>query len=298
MPAYLRLHRGELAARARALEDLLRGCRLCPRQCGVNRLEGELGVCRSGAQAKVCAAHPHFGEERPLSGRHGSGTIFFSHCNLRCVFCQNWEIAHLGDGSLVGDKELAGIMLSLQRQGCHNINLVTPTHVVPAIVRALARAVDLGLHVPLVYNSSGYDAVETLRLLDGIIDIYMPDFKYADGAAAERYSAGARDYPEIAMHAIEEMHRQVGDLVLDADGIAQRGLLIRHLVLPSNLAGTDQFVQFTSRRLGPNTYVNIMDQYHPAHRAGSYPELSRRITRSEYEQAIAWARAAGITPGR
>lgn len=295
-PAYLRLERsGELADRARALYEIFRACHLCPRQCRVNRLKSEKGVCLSTSRAKVYAAHPHFGEERPLVGHHGSGTIFFSNCNLRCVFCQNWEIAHRGDGSPTTDDALARLMIGLQQQGCHNINLVTPTHAVPNIVQALRAAIGLGLRVPLVYNCGGYEPIEIIKLLDGLIDIYLPDFKYADGEQARKYSPGANDYPEVAAAAIEEMHRQVGELVLDQNGIALRGLIIRHLVLPSNIAGTDKFVQFVARRLTPSTYVNIMAQYRPAHRAMEFPELSRRISAAEFRQALAWAREAGLT---
>jgi putative pyruvate formate lyase activating enzyme len=295
-PAYLRLHEsGEFDRRARELYEVFRDCHLCPRACGANRLTGELGKCRSTSRVKVCSAHAHFGEEPPLVGLHGSGTIFFSNCNLHCVFCQNSEIAHDGEGGLVSDEALARLMIELQQQGCHNINLVTPTHVVPNIVQALRVAIRLGLRVPLVYNCGGYESVEVLKLLDGIVDIYLPDFKYTDGALAEKYSAGARNYPEVAAAAIQEMHRQVGELVVDERGVALRGLMIRHLVLPSNIAGTDRFVQFVAAKLTRSTYVNIMAQYRPAHHAWSYPELTRRITPAEFRQAIAWAREAGLT---
>jgi putative pyruvate formate lyase activating enzyme len=230
-------------------------------------------------------------------GRRGSGTIFFSNCNLHCVFCQNSEIAHDGEGGLVSDEALARLMIGLQQQGCHNINVVTPTHVVPNIVEALRAAIRLGLRVPLVYNCGGYESVEVLKLLDGIVDIYLPDFKYSDAATAEKYSAGAKDYPEVAAAALEEMHRQVGELVMDERGIALRGLMIRHLVLPSNLAGTDKFVQFVAAKLSRSTYVNIMAQYRPAHNSWSYPELTRRITPAEFRQAVTWAREAGLTVG-
>ena len=297
-PAYLRLDRsGELDRRARELHEVFRDCRLCPRACGVNRLEGELGECRSTSRAKVSSAQAHFGEEPPLVGRRGSGTIFFSNCNLHCVFCQNSEIAHDGEGGLVSDEALARLMIGLQQQGCHNINVVTPTHVVPNIVEALRAAIRLGLRVPLVYNCGGYESVEVLKLLDGIVDIYLPDFKYSDAATAEKYSAGAKDYPEVAAAALEEMHRQVGELVMDERGIALRGLMIRHLVLPSNLAGTDKFVQFVAAKLSRSTYVNIMAQYRPAHNSWSYPELTRRITPAEFRQAVTWAREAGLTVG-
>jgi len=295
-PAYLKLERtGELAERARALWAIYKSCRLCPRQCGVNRLKGEKGVCGATSRVKVASAHPHFGEERPLVGRWGSGTIFFSHCNLLCCFCQNWEIAHRGDGSYMSDEMLGRLMVQLQEMRCHNINLVTPTHVVPNIVQALRTAIRLGLRIPLVYNCGGYEPVEIIKLLDGIVDIYMPDFKYMDGAMAAKYSSGASDYPERAAAAIEEMHRQVGELVVDENGIALRGLIIRHLVLPNNIAGTDKFVRWVAEKLSKSTYVNIMAQYRPEHKAFQYPELSRRITWTEYQQALRWAREAGLT---
>lgn len=295
-PAYLALERtGELARRASELYSLYRSCRLCPRQCGVDRTKGEKGVCSSTSRAKVYSAHAHFGEERPLVGRGGSGTIFFSNCNLLCIFCQNWEINHRGDGTYVSDEEIGRLMTGLQAAGCHNINLVTPTHILPNIIAGLRAAIRRGLRLPLVYNCGGYEPVEIVKLLDGVVDIYLPDFKYAAGGMAEKYSSGARDYPERAAAAIEEMHRQVGDLVVDEEGVALRGLMIRHLVLPGNIAGTDQFVQFVARRLDRSTYVNIMAQYRPEHKAPGIPELSRRITGAEYRQAIRWAREAGLT---
>jgi putative pyruvate formate lyase activating enzyme len=294
-PAYLLLERsGELAERARALSEMYRSCHLCPRRCGVNRLKGEKGICQGTSETTISSAHPHFGEERPLVGRHGSGTVFFSHCNLRCVFCQNWEIAHRGDGEPIASEALGRLMCQLQLRGCHNINLVTPTHYVPGIVEALRTAIRLGLRVPLVYNCGGYESLEVLRLLDGIVDIYLPDFKYADAGLAAKYSSGAQDYPAIAEAAIVEMRRQVGDLVVDDSGIAVRGLMIRHLVMPSNIAGTDRFVKFVAEKLAPSTCVNIMAQYHPAHRAWEYPELSRGIAPRDYRQAVTWARQAGL----
>ncbi|MFB3827274.1 MAG: radical SAM protein [Bryobacteraceae bacterium] len=292
--AYLRMDPAELARRGAALREIYRECRLCPRRCGVNRLKGEKGVCRGGARAKVYSAHPHFGEEPPLVGRGGSGAIFFSDCNLRCVYCQNWEISHRGDGSLLSDDALGRLMARVQGQGCHNINVVTPTHLAPNIVGALPTAIQLGLNVPLVYNCGGYEPVEVIKLLDGIVDIYLPDYKYASGAVADKYSPGASDYPEIAAAAIEEMHRQTGNLVTDENGIALRGLMIRHLVLPGNLAGTDRFVAWVARKLGPETYVNIMAQYRPEHQARRYPELARRITGAEFRTALEWARQAGL----
>lgn len=295
-PAYVALARsGELARRARQLYSFYRICRLCPHECCVNRLRGEKGVCRATAVATVYSAGPHFGEERPLVGRNGSGTIFFGQCSLRCVFCQNSEIVQPGGGSPVSDADLAGIMLDLQNQGCHNINLVTPTHYVPNIVEALRIAVPHGLRLPLVYNCCGYEPMAVLKQLDGIVDIYLPDFKYTEAEKARRYSPGARDYPEVTAAAIEEMRRQVGELVLDENGIARRGLMIRHLVLPGNEAGTDRFVQFVADRLGPSTYVNIMRQYQPAYKAYRFPEIARPITAEEYRKAIEWARKAGLT---
>jgi len=295
-PSYLRLARqGRLRQVERELWDILDACRLCPRACGANRRAGKTGVCGSTARLKVASHGPHHGEERPLVGRGGSGTIFFSHCNLLCCFCQNWQINHRGDGFFIMEIELAGMMLDLQERGCHNINLVTPTHVAPHIVRALRLAVDRGLRIPLVYNTGGYDSLDVIKALDGIIDIYLPDFKYQDGALAAKYSNGAADYPEIAAAVIREMHRQVGKLTVDQHGIATRGLIIRHLVMPHNIAGTDRFVRWVARELTTDTYVNIMGQYRPEHRAREYPELSRRVTREEWEQALAWAREAGLT---
>jgi putative pyruvate formate lyase activating enzyme len=295
-PAYLRLERtGELAERARTLWAIYKSCRLCPRQCGVNRLRGEKGVCQATSRVKVASAHAHFGEERPLVGRWGSGTIFFSHCNLLCCFCQNWEINHRGDGSYMSDEMLGRLMVQMQELRCHNVNLVTPTHVAPNIVQGLRTAIRLGLRIPLVYNCGGYEPVEIIKLLEGIVDIYMPDFKYTDGEMAGKYSSGAYDYPERAAAAIEEMHRQVGELVVDENGIALRGLIIRHLVLPQNIAGTEKFVRWVAEKLSKGTYVNIMAQYRPEHKAFQYPELSRRITMGEYAQAVRWAREAGLT---
>ncbi len=294
-PSYLRTERdGRLAALENEFWEILRSCRLCPRNCGVNRIKGETGFCSSTARLKVASYGPHFGEERPLVGTGGSGTIFFSNCNLLCCFCQNWEINHRGDGAFVTHEELADMMLSLQRRGCHNINLVTPTHVVPHIVKALRVAIKRGFILPLVYNCGGYDSLETVRMLEGIIDIYLPDFKYQDGAMASKYSSGAFDYPEIAAAAIKEMHRQVGELQPDSKGLARRGLIIRHLVMPDNIAGTDRFVQWVAKDLTAATYVNLMDQYRPEHKAFDYPEISRRITVQEWNQARSWASAAGL----
>ena len=228
-------------------------------------------------------------------GEGGSGTIFFSHCNLLCCFCQNEEIAHRGHGRLVSHEDLARMMIELQRRGCHNINLVTPTHVNPHIIKALRIAVAAGLRLPLVYNTGAYDSLEVVKKLDGIVDIYMPDFKYQDARAAAQYSSGASAYPAVAAEVIREMHRQVGVLRCDERGIAQRGLIIRHLVMPNNIAGTEQFVQWVARELSCDTYVNIMAQYRPEHRAADFPEISRRITSAEWQQALLWADEAALT---
>jgi putative pyruvate formate lyase activating enzyme len=292
---YLHLEQsGELARREAQLRAIYESCRLCPRACGVNRLRGKTGVCGLPARLKIASSHPHFGEERPLVGRGGSGTIFFSHCNLLCEFCQNWPINHRGDGVWHSDRDCARLMIALQDQGCHNINLVTPSHCVPSIVSALRVAIGRGLRLPLVYNCSGYEPVEVLRLLDGIVDIYLPDFKFTDPEAAARIARGVSDYPQVARAAIREMHRQVGPLTVDENGIAFRGLLVRHLVLPNNQAGTDRFVEWMAEDLGPDTSINIMGQYRPEHRASQFPEIARRVTRAEYRQALDWARQAGL----
>jgi len=296
-PSYISLERnGVLARRERELRDFLRSCALCPRGCGVDRLKGEIGACRSTAELKIYSAGPHFGEESPLVGRGGSGTIFFSHCNLLCCFCQNWEINHRGDGVIHSADQLANMMLRLQNQGCHNINLVTPTHVVPQIVKALRLAIEMGLTIPLVYNTGGYDNIEIIRLLDGIVDIYLPDFKYQDSAMAAKYSADAKDYPKVAAAVIREMRNQTGDLQTGGPfGIARRGLMIRHLVQPNNIAGTDRFVQWVRSALSSKTFVNLMKQYHPAFRAFNYPEIARRVTEEEWQQALSWAKDAGLS---
>ena len=272
---------------------MLEECCVCPRHCGVNRLAGESGKCHVTSQVLVSSYGPHFGEEAPLVGKYGSGTIFFTYCNLRCVFCQNYTISQLGDGEEVGREELARMMLSLQARGCHNINLVSPTHVVPYILDALELAVSMGLYLPLVYNSGGYDSKETLELLDGIVDIYMPDMKYSDEKTAEQLS-GIEDYPKVNKAAIREMHRQVGDLQLDEQGVAQRGLLVRHLVLPNRLAGTQEAVSFLAWEVSTNTYLNIMAQYHPCYKAFDIPQLSRPVNKQEFYEAIDLAHQQGL----
>lgn len=295
-PACLALHRsGELAERARRAVEGLEQCTACPRRCGADRLADEPGTCRVGRHAIVSSHFPHHGEEDCLRGRRGSGTIFFSMCNLACVFCQNWEISHAGEGRAVEAAGLAAMMLELQGAGCHNINFVTPEHVVPQVLEALPLAVAQGLRLPLVYNTSGYDALDSLRLLDCVVDVYMPDFKMWDPQAAERY-LGAADYPEAARRALKEMHRQVGPLVLDEHGLARRGVLVRHLVMPGGLAGTREVCEFFARELSPDTYVNLMAQYHPAGRVSprEFGEIARRITDEEYAEAFALARAAGL----
>jgi putative pyruvate formate lyase activating enzyme len=296
-PVYLSTHfAGMLSQKADLLEARISPCRLCPHRCGAHRLDGERGRCRLDAETLVASASPHFGEEAPLVGQGGSGTIFFSSCNMACVFCQNYEISHFARGDALTAEQLAGVMLLLQRLGCHNINLVTPTHVVHAIVRALAIAAPRGLRIPLVYNCGGYESVETLRLLDGVIDIYMPDIKYSSNEEALRYS-GAEDYWDMARDAVREMHRQVGDLQIDTRGVARRGLLIRHLIMPGNLAGTARVVEFIANEISRDSYVNVMDQYRPCYKASRIPELSRPPTRSEYLQSIGEARGAGLSRG-
>jgi putative pyruvate formate lyase activating enzyme len=285
---------GELAGRISKAFEILKCCTLCPRQCRVDRLSGALGICKTGAQALVSDFAPHFGEEQPLVGKNGSGTIFFSRCNLLCLFCQNYDISHLGDGTPVTDRQLADIMLSLQKQGCPNINFVTPTHVVPQILAALRLATEGGLKLPLVYNCSGYESIETLELLDGIIDIYMPDFKFWSSESAARY-AKAPDYPEQACASLMEMHRQVGDLVLDDRGLARHGVLIRHLVMPGGLEETEGILRFIAQKISPKSYINVMDQYRPCGRAADHPPLDRPLFAREYRQALEIAGREGLT---
>lgn len=294
-PAYEKLEReGKFAAKIKLAYSIFQECRLCPRQCGVNRVKGERGFCQAPIKCMVYSFHPHFGEEVPLVGENGSGTIFFSNCNLRCVFCQNWPISHEGRGKEIEDEELAEMMLKLQKMGCHNINLVTPTHVMPNIISATRIALKKGLRIPLVYNTSGYERIEMLKILDGIVDIYLPDLKYMDSEQAAKYSAGAADYPEVTQKAILEMHRQVGVLQADKNGNALRGLIIRHLVMPNRVAGTEKFVQWVAENLPRNTYVNIMAQYRVEYKAYDYPEIARGITVEEFLEAMNWARQYGL----
>ncbi len=294
-PAYLHLlHSGELAKRAPQSREHLENCDLCARYCRVNRRQSTRGaICRTGERAVVYSAGPHHGEEDCLRGSGGSGTIFFSWCNLRCIFCQNWEIAWQGEGQEVADDELAQMMLRLQALGCHNINLVTPSHVVAQILSAVNIAAERGLRLPLVYNTSGYDSPEALALLDGVIDIYMPDMKYGNEKLARKYSH-VRDYVRINQAAVREMHRQVNDLVISAEGLAERGLLVRHLVLPNGISGVEAVLKFLAEEISADTYLNLMGQYRPCYRAGEHPGLDRPISRAEFSEALVIARRYGL----
>jgi len=295
-PAYARLEQeGKFAQRVEEAYSIFEHCHLCPRQCGVNRKKGEKGFCRAPLKPVVFSAHPHFGEEISLVGQNGSGTIFFSNCNLRCIFCQNWPIAHEGRGKEIEDGDLAEVMLYLQKIDCHNINLVTPTHVMPNILNATRIALKKGLRIPLVYNTSGYELLDIVKMLDGIVDIYLPDMKFTDGDQAAKYSSGASDYPEVTEKAIIEMNRQVGGHLTDERGIALRGLMIRHLVMPNRVAGTKKFVQWVAKNLPKSTYVNIMAQYHVEYKAFEYPEIARGITVEEFLEAMEWAEECGLT---
>jgi putative pyruvate formate lyase activating enzyme len=273
--------------------EILGNCHLCPRHCHVNRIQDKTGKCNTGRQSIVSSFGAHFGEESPLVGSGGSGTIFFTCCNLKCCFCQNYAISQLGEGQETKADELAGMMLYLEHQGCHNVNFVSPTHVVPQILEALEIAIKEGLSVPLVYNSGGYDSLEVLKILDGIIDIYMPDMKYSDEQNAERLS-GIKNYPEANRAAVKEMHRQVGDLQINDHGVATRGLLVRHLVLPRGLAGTAGVCRFLSREISKNTYLNVMSQYRPCFKASGIPQLARSISREEFAEAVEIARNCGL----
>ena len=296
-PAYLKLHKtGELKKRAAELWAIMESCELCPRSCGVNRHKVESGFCQApGKTLVISSSHPHFGEERPLVGKGGSGTIFLTHCNLRCIFCQNYEVAHLGTGSERTIDEFAGMMLKLQETGCHNINLVTPTHYSAHILKAIDVAAERGLRLPIVYNTSGWERLEILKRLDGIVDIYLPDYKYWDSDMSAKYSDGAESYPEMTAKAILEMHRQVGVAKPAEDGIMQRGLMIRHLVMPNNVGGSEKVMEWIAGNLPKDTYVNIMVQYSPVFKAYDYPELSRRITQEEYVKVANKAKDLGLT---
>jgi len=290
IPSYIALfEKGELNQRIQLLKEFLKECRLCPRECRVNRLNGEVGYCKAPSEIMVSSAFPHFGEEPPLVGYHGSGTIFLTHCNLRCVFCQNYDISHLGKGEQITSSEIAKTMVKLQEMGCHNINFVTPTHYAPQIVASLPEAIEMGLSLPIVYNCSGYESIEVIRLLDGVIDIYMPDAKYMEEKFSKQFS-NALDYPEVIKKVLKEMYRQVGDLKTNSKRIAERGLLIRHLVMPGGVASSEAVLKFIAEEISPHSYVNIMDQYRPEYRAYEYSEINCRISHKEYLEAIQMAK--------
>jgi putative pyruvate formate lyase activating enzyme len=289
-PSYIPLFKkGELNQRIQLLKEFLKECRLCPRECRVNRLNGEVGYCKAPSELMVSSAFPHFGEEPPLVGDHGSGTIFLTHCNLRCVFCQNYDISHLGRGEQITSSEMARAMVKLQEMGCHNINFVTPTHYAPQIVASLPEAIEMGLSLPIVYNCSGYESVEVLQLLEGVIDIYMPDAKYMDEKFSKQFS-NAPDYPVVIKKVLKEMYRQVGDLKTNSKGIAEKGLLIRHLVMPEGVASSEAVLKFIAEEISPQSYVNIMAQYRPEYRAHEYSEINHRITHKEFLEAIQMAK--------
>jgi putative pyruvate formate lyase activating enzyme len=297
-PAYLALSPDDLTGRVERALAMLEDCRACPRDCGVNRLENRWAACKTGRYAVVGSHFPHFGEEDCLRGWNGSGTIFFSHCNLRCVFCQNYDISQdiKAKGAPPSDaRAIAAMILGLQHRGCHNINFVTPEHVVPQIVEAVAEAVHQGLRLPIVYNTSAYDALDSIEVMNGIVDIYMPDFKYWTSERSGRYMKAA-DYPQMARSAIRAMHDQVGPLVIDEDGLARRGVLIRHLVMPGSLDETQEILAWIARELGPDSYVNLMDQYHPAGKVNgtSYVEINRQLSRREFQIATEMARDLGL----
>jgi len=295
-PSYLNLCNDELEKRIQKAYQLFSPCQICPHKCKVNRKEGELGICRSGEEVIISSYNAHFGEEPPLSGRFGSGTIFFTHCNLKCVYCQNYPISQLGNGNKVSLLKLAKIMLELQEKKCHNVNLVTPTHFVYQILQSIKIAIELGLHIPIVYNTSGYESVHTLKLLKGIVEIYLPDARYANNRIAEKYSA-APHYFEVMKRALKEMYRQVGDLLIDKNSIAVSGLIVRHLILPEGQSGTRKIMNFISQEISPHTYISLMAQYFPAFKAEQYAKLSRRISREEYREALKAFREEGLENG-
>ncbi|RMF97466.1 MAG: radical SAM protein [Candidatus Schekmanbacteria bacterium] len=296
-PSYLKICESEeIEKRIEKLKDVLKDCVLCPHQCHVNRLAGEKGKCRGGANARISSAAPHFGEESPLVGRFGSGTIFLSQCNLGCLFCQNYDISHYDSGIDVSAEEISYHMLALQKAGCHNINFVTPTHYIPEIVEAIMIACRRGLKIPIVYNCGGYENVEILELLDGIIDIYMPDAKFYDDKIAAKYT-NAKDYSKHMKESLIEMHRQVGDLKINKDGIAERGLLVRHLVMPGMMEDSKRILKFISDKISSDTYVNVMGQYRPCHRANEFAEINRYPKRSEIEEVKRYAEKFGLKRG-
>lgn len=285
-----------LKANLKKAREALENCELCPRRCGVNRLRGKKGFCKAGDKPAVYSWLSHPGEEPPISGKKGSGTIFFAHCTMRCVYCQNYKFSQLAAGKEVSTKDLAGIMLALQKNGCHNINLVTPTHYVPQIIEALFIASESGLNIPIVYNTSGYELVSTLKLLDGIIDIYLPDMRYGDEGSAKRFS-NAPDYVTINQEAVKEMYRQVGGLALNEDGVAKKGLVIRHLVLPSGLAASEKVFKFISENVSKDIYISLMSQYQPVYRASEFIEINRKINKKEYEEVFNMLLKYGLSNG-
>ena len=294
-PSYLELEKkGILSERAEKLYSIYENCHLCPRDCRVNRKEGQVGRCQATSRVKISSAAPSFDEESPLVGKSGSGAIFFSNCGLRSVYSPDYKISIEGEGVEIPDKRLAEEMIKLQKKGCHNINLVTPTHYTPNIVSAIQKAISLGMRIPVVYNTRGYEKQETLQLLDGIIDIYLPECKYMDSEQAGKYSAEAYNYPHHAKLALKEMYRQIGDLNVDSRGIAVRGLMVRHLILPNRVAGTEKFLKFVVENLSKTTYINIMNKYRPEYKASEYPEIARRVKRSEYNEALKWAKKYGL----
>jgi len=293
-PAYIATAAsGALDEKMEKAYAMLKKCRLCARYCEVDRTKGQKGFCGIGDKAVVSSSGPHFGEESPLVGNGGSGTIFLTSCNLLCLFCQNDDISHLKEGLEMGPEDIADIMWGLQRRRCHNINVVTPSHQMPFLLKAVALAVSKGLSVPIVWNCGGYESMEALKILDGVVDIYMPDFKFSRNDSADRYCS-APDYPEVARRAVAEMHRQVGDLVMDDSGIARRGLLVRHLVMPGDVCGTEEIMKWLGEKVSPDTYVNVMAQYRPCYKASQFPEIAGRITAAEYEQALLWAKNHGL----
>ncbi|MFW6139728.1 MAG: radical SAM protein [Acidobacteriota bacterium] len=295
-PSYINLYKsGELDERIKKLKSYYECCTLCPRDCRVNRLQGETGKCQAAASLKVSSAFPHFGEERSLVGTKGSGAIFFSNCGLRCIYCQNYSISIEGEGVIVSEQRVAESMIKLQELGCHNINLVTPTHYVPGIVSALKIAASKGLEIPIVYNTGGYEKLDVLKLLDGIVDIYLPDYKYTIPESAAKYSSEAYNYPYYVKIAFREMYRQVGNWVADSRGVARRGLMIRHLILPNRVCGSREFLEFVAKELSKDCYVNLMRQYRPEYRAKEISEINRRINRKEYTEVLEWAEELGLT---
>lgn len=297
MPAYLKSYQSkDLFKKSESLFKMLSSCSICPRKCGVNRLEGKSGFCKTGLKAKVYSYMAHHGEEPPISGEKGSGTIFFANCNMSCVYCQNYEFSQLGQGKDTDSEELSRIMLELQGMGSHNINLVTPTHVLPQILKALEMAISKGLNIPLVYNTGGYELPEIIRMLDGIVDIYLPDMRYGNEESAIKYSC-APDYPKYNQESVKEMYRQVGIALIDKQGLIERGVLIRHLVLPNNISGTEKIMKFIASELSPETYISLMSQYLPYHKASEFKDISRRLIEKEYEQAKELMKKYGLSNG-